>query len=310
MQRIAVIIPYYQRDSGILTRSLLSIQDQTRFSSIVKIIIVDDGSPAPAADELRSFDQSFLEKVQLIKKENGGVSKARNTALDATPPEATIIAFLDSDDCWEPNHIDVMEQAFSFGADFYFTNFYQLNSDIGAFERNKKLNLSDHNQLNEYLFDYQGNMQDQIATGNLIGTPTVAYLHKKFERKRFKEGFSCAGEDYLFWMEIAGEKPKIVFCNKCMVTCNEGVNIYSSAKWGTMHLQKLIRDEITYRRYLISHYELSSSAREEVEGRITQGSKQFFKNAVSCVKNGVFSVIPYMIVNLVRMPEILTKSLK
>ena len=44
---IAVIIPYFQREAGILRRALASVFAQTNAPSW-EIIVVDDGSPVPA----------------------------------------------------------------------------------------------------------------------------------------------------------------------------------------------------------------------------------------------------------------------
>lgn len=143
--KISVIIPFFQKKSGILSRSLKSIISQTHFEKIEKIVVIDDGSPISAEDEIGQLDSTLVSKVKIITQPNGGVSKARNTGLDYLHAQgAQIIAFLDSDDVWEKNHITEMLIAFEHGADFYFSNFYQLGQKTGAFERAGKIDYSGH----------------------------------------------------------------------------------------------------------------------------------------------------------------------
>ena len=46
---ICVVIPYYQREPGILRRALASIAAQRDCPLPIHVIVVDDASPAPAA---------------------------------------------------------------------------------------------------------------------------------------------------------------------------------------------------------------------------------------------------------------------
>lgn len=291
MSNISVVIPYYQKKAGTLSRTLNSVGIQTNLNAINQVIIVDDGSPVPAENELKNVSPLLSSKLTLIKKENGGVSKARNVGLESISKDSDIVAFLDSDDIWEPTLIESMLEAFELGADFYFTNHYQLNSEVGAFERGGKIDLADHKSLQNGLYEYNGLMLDQIATGNLIGTSTVAYRFNKYPNVRFRENLTCAGEDYLFWMDIAKENPKYIFNERCMVIYEEGINIYASVKWGTSEYQKLVIDEINYRSVLLNNYPLSKKSKEVLKERIRQGRIGFFQNLAGALKRRNFKLV-------------------
>ena len=76
--KISVIVPVY-KTGGLLDRCVESIVGQTYKN--LEIILVDDGSPdnCPAmCDEWAEKDS----RIRVIHKENGGVSSARNAALD------------------------------------------------------------------------------------------------------------------------------------------------------------------------------------------------------------------------------------
>src|SRR5271168_5351830 len=123
MPHIAVIIPYYQRSQGILRRALESILAQKLPPDVaVHVIVVDDGSPAPATPEAEglSFISPFC--LTVVRKPNVGVAAARDEGLQRADDSTDYITFLDSDDAWEPEHIAQAVTALGRGYDYYFTD--------------------------------------------------------------------------------------------------------------------------------------------------------------------------------------------
>lgn len=91
--KISVIIPVYNVEAY-LRRCVDTVINQTYKN--LEIILVDDGSPdnCPAiCDEYASRDK----RVRVIHKTNGGVSSARNAALDSDLT-GDYVTFVDSDD--------------------------------------------------------------------------------------------------------------------------------------------------------------------------------------------------------------------
>jgi glycosyltransferase involved in cell wall biosynthesis len=66
---------------------------------LIQVIVVDDGSNDGSVDVIKNVSGSF----ELICKQNGGVSSARNAGMDVSKGE--FIAFLDADDYWLANKI-------------------------------------------------------------------------------------------------------------------------------------------------------------------------------------------------------------
>ena len=94
--KISVIVPVYNVEEY-LARCVDSILAQTYEN--LEVILVDDG----AKDTSGSICDDYAAKdsrVKVIHKENGGLSSARNTGLEAATGE--YIAFVDSDDWIEP----------------------------------------------------------------------------------------------------------------------------------------------------------------------------------------------------------------
>ncbi len=96
--RVSVIIPAY-RVTEYIAETLDSVLAQT-FTEY-EIIVVNDGCPDTLA--LERVLAPYREKIVYIKRENGGLSAARNTAIRAARGE--FLALLDGDDAWEPGYL-------------------------------------------------------------------------------------------------------------------------------------------------------------------------------------------------------------
>lgn len=71
-----------------------------------EIIVVDDGSE----DETESVVRRFGDRVTYVKQENKGVSAARNLGVKLSSGE--LISFLDADDVWEPEKLQLQAEKF------------------------------------------------------------------------------------------------------------------------------------------------------------------------------------------------------
>lgn len=96
MPEISVIIPTYNRRKQVL-EALASVHAQTLMPA--EILVVDDGS----TDDTEEHVAGLGGIVRYLRKENGGVSSARNHGIRMAKGEW--IAFLDSDDEWAPGKL-------------------------------------------------------------------------------------------------------------------------------------------------------------------------------------------------------------
>lgn len=120
---VSVIMPSYN-SKDYISFSIESVLKQTYPNW--ELIIVDDCSTDGTPDMLAEWAKAD-ERIHVInRKENGGAAMARNTALDYS--SGRYIAFLDSDDKWKPNKLELqlrfMEEnnyAFTFTSYEYIT---------------------------------------------------------------------------------------------------------------------------------------------------------------------------------------------
>jgi glycosyltransferase involved in cell wall biosynthesis len=101
--KVSVVIPAYNAEQTII-RALDSVINQSL--KPYEIIIIDDGSrdnTYAVIDNYAKENAGF--NFKLIKKENGGVSSARNEGLKVV--QGDFIAFLDSDDEWYTEKLEV-----------------------------------------------------------------------------------------------------------------------------------------------------------------------------------------------------------
>jgi succinoglycan biosynthesis protein ExoW len=282
--RTSVVIPFYQKSKGTLTRALESVADQRGVDlQALEVIIVDDASPVPARKEIEGAKYPF--GIRVIEQLNGGPGAARNAGLQALVESTEYVAFLDSDDVWSADHLAVALNALErTQATFFFSNHYQLGATAPAFERGGRLDLSRHRIEFEDVYRFCGDMSQQILTGNLIGTSTVVYRFRAHQSVRFRPEYRRAGEDYLMWLDLARDSARFVFRTTPSVTYREGVNVFAGVSWGTPeHIERTL-DEIRFMRAALSFGESGSDIGSVLVARIRQKQRELLRSLISSAR--------------------------
>jgi succinoglycan biosynthesis protein ExoW len=287
--KVSIIIPFYQKEKGILKKSLISALSQNNVSNF-EIIVIDDSSPIPAEEEYTDFNQDQISKIKTIKQKNQGPAGARNKGLDSISPDTKYIAFLDSDDEWTSEHLSNALTALEFGFDFYFSDLYQLDQSISGFNRAKRIQINDHPKIfadNDVLRHFTGDMQEQIVTGNIIGTPTVVYRYSHYPELRFREDLIRAGEDYIFWLSLMSKpNTRIAFSSAIETKCGKGVNIYSGTQFGTPEYLELVFYETKYRKIIENEFLFSKTAKQKIREKLIEQKINFLRGILHSVRHG------------------------
>lgn len=268
-KKVSVVIPFFQRQAGLLKKAVLSALEQ-KGDHRMEIVIVDDGSPISARNELADLLPKHADQLIIIEQKNAGCFSAGNTGVNHVSPDIDYIAFLDSDDEWFSGHIEHAVWALDQGYDLYFSDFYQLNQTVTAFNRAKRIDVQKHPQIHpqEPIHEYNGDMLDQIIRGNILGTSTIVYNRKKFEDLRYIEDYKHTGPEYIFWLQLASRTKKIAFSSAPECRYGEGVNIFSESSWGSDKFLSVLCDEIRSGKYILQHIPLLSDQRLRVKEKI------------------------------------------
>ncbi len=102
----SVITPVYNGEKYIAD-AIRSVQSQTIGADKIEHLIVDDGSTDHSPEIVRTFGDA----VRFMELPHGGVSRARNAALQEA--RAPYVAFLDADDYWFPEFLERALERFS-----------------------------------------------------------------------------------------------------------------------------------------------------------------------------------------------------
>lgn len=198
MIRVSVIVPVYNVERY-LNRCIESVLGQSYRN--IELILVDDGS----TDASGRICDEYCEKdsrVKVIHKENGGVSSARNIALDAVMGDYLI--FLDSDDALDLHTIEVcVDNAESSKWDIVMFGFHMYSeTEHGVNYQNDILYESEIIESKERLIS---NFSDYYRKGylNFITDKMIRTSLINDNNIRFRSEFNIGGEDGVFILELA-----------------------------------------------------------------------------------------------------------
>ena len=102
---VSVIIPCYNAEKYV-GQAIESVLNQIYKN--FEIIIISDGSTDSSENVVKNY-LALDERIKLFTQTNKGVALTRNRGVEIS--KGAIIAFLDADDAWEPENLDVKVKA-------------------------------------------------------------------------------------------------------------------------------------------------------------------------------------------------------
>lgn len=195
--RFSVVIPMYNSGDTII-ETIKSIENQTKYELISEIIIVNDGS---TDDSLIVVSNHTNDKIKLINICNGGAANARNIGIRETTNN--YIALLDSDDVWEKNKIERIDEIL---------NKYSEIKAIGSNRIGESIHLG--KKVHEGVYRLT---PFQYCLKNWPCTPSIV-----FDKTVFKDGYFPSdmthAEEGIFFLYLAAHcglyyvEDELVFC--------------------------------------------------------------------------------------------------
>lgn len=197
---ISVIIPVYKVEKW-LDECIESVVNQSY--SNLEIILVDDGSPDKCPQKCDWWAQRDS-RIRVIHKENGGLSSARNAALEVIKGE--YISFVDSDDYIHKDMYKIMlEDIQKTGADIVRCERY-IDTD-GSLRLSKKIASKRFYNHKEILDSYFYHKDDFCS-----GVWDKLYKAELFNGVRFPQGINS--EDYYVYAIIYNKTQKLYYNDK------------------------------------------------------------------------------------------------
>lgn len=254
---IDVVIPIYNGEKFIL-QALESVTNQTLSPN--KIIVVDDGSTDGSYSLVSEYAKNSKIEIQIVKKENGGLSSARNAGIKES--NAEFIAFLDVDDVWINDklreQIDIFKKTKFQNLALVYCNYDVIDINGSIKYKNYKAPL-DKKRMRGMVFEklLERNQITGSGSGVLIKREVFATVGL------FDENLKYA-EDWDMWLRIT-EKFEVDFVENVLVhirkheenmtsdTARTFENeIYFYNKWmstieGRYKIPLIWSDKITYR---------------------------------------------------------------
>jgi len=209
----SVVIPTYNRFS-LLKRAVGSVLGQSLVD--FELLVIDDGSTDQTKDWLKTLRDA---RCRAFFQPNGGVASARNKGVQQARGE--FVAFLDSDDWWEPNKLQIVKS---------------------QIECNLKLKIFHHHEIwyrNGQLLKQKSKHQNPDGDAYLPSLPlcclsfSTAVIHRQVfvDVGGFDEEFEAC-EDYDFWLRATARYPVRLIAQALTSKDGGRADQLSSSVWG------------------------------------------------------------------------------
>lgn len=229
MATFTVVIPYYQKEQGILRRALTSVFSQT--CQDFDVLVIDDESPLPAEVELEPLDEKTRARITVIKQPNGGPGGARNTGLDNVPAATRFVAFLDSDDLWLPHHLkNALDSMVRFDGDCYWASMQASEEFYYHFGMAELEKSEGGKRLCEAptVIEVPDLASVMLKNWSFLHLSCMVLARNLFETVRFDAALRLAAEDVLFFCDCILASKRSLLCDEAGATRGMGLNIFHS----------------------------------------------------------------------------------
>lgn len=186
---VSICIPAYKAEKYLL-ETLLSVQKQNY--SNWELIITEDGSKDGTEAIVAEFARTVSQQVHFTRHpKNQGLPATRNTGFSQAQGE--LIAILDADDLWLPDHLEASIQVLRTGVDLSYSACINFDSDTG---RELETRALDPDAIRGFPLS--------LLDGRLVIQPSTVVFRKSIlgEAGGFNRGFPICN-DLEFWLHNA-----------------------------------------------------------------------------------------------------------
>lgn len=202
--KISVIVPCYNQ-AHFMDACITSLLQQTY--SNWECILVNDGSLDHTEEKALEWEKKDA-RIKYVKKENGGLSSARNYGMKHASGD--YIQFLDCDDFLEKAKFSKSIEVINLNEEaIIITNFNEFDEAL-------QKTLPPYCLIKEEYFNQESILKDWDKKFT-IPIHCALFPAKLAKKYTFNEVLK-AKEDWVFWLQIYENNPKTVFIDEQLVT--------------------------------------------------------------------------------------------
>jgi len=205
-----IILPTYNGERYI-NESIESVLKQTYTNW--HLFIVDDASMDSTPNILEQFQQNYPNKISVIfLQDNRRTTGARMEAIKNA--KGDILAFIDQDDLWHKNKLELQHLEFQKGFDVVHTGFEFINEKGGIILSQKS---DQENFKRKQIFKEStssSSIKKHLCLNNYIQFTSSAITRKAFEEVGGFDTSLFGGEDWEFWLRVVMNDKKIKYIDK------------------------------------------------------------------------------------------------
>ena len=203
---VSIVIPTYNHGNYI-GKAIKSLINQTYQNW--EAIIIDNQSSDQTYEEIKNYSDSRIKYFEI--NNNGVIAKSRNYGISIS--KGDWIAFLDSDDWWTKDKLEVCVDNINDEVDFIYHDLETIQNKPKFFSKKRILK---GRELHRPILDDL--LVTTIKNGNAIGNSSVM-VRKNILSKigGISENFNLVGsEDYNTWLRIAQITDQFKYLNKIL----------------------------------------------------------------------------------------------
>ena len=205
---VSVIMPYYNKKNYFL-KSINSVLNQT-YKNLEILIIYDDQN----RNDLKYINNCIKNDLRvklIVNDKNKGAAYSRNKALSLAQGE--YIAFLDCDDYWETNKIEVqLNFMLTYGYDFSHTTYQIINYKEKIVGTIRARNILKYKEL---LKSCDVGLSSVILKSQLLSDVKFPELKTK--------------EDFVLWLSLAKKSVSLIGLDRPLMVWRQTPNSLSSS---------------------------------------------------------------------------------
>ena len=204
---IDVVIPVYN-GAQFISAAIDSVLAQSHLPA--SLIIVNDGSTDETEKIILGYQNTII-PIKYIKKENGGLSSARNTGIKFS--QAEYLAFLDADDVWTKTNLekqlDIFRKSIGLNLGLVYCDYSNIDSNGNLIENYSCFKLDQ---------EIKGMVFKKLFLGNKIAGSGSAVLVRRqcFDQVDLFDEKLPGCEDWDMWLRIT-EKYTVDFVPEKLV---------------------------------------------------------------------------------------------